>query len=42
MNNKQVMAVNCMKSSKTGEKKYHQNVAIAALFDSGYGHLYLL
>ena len=31
------MADNCMRPSETEEKKYHHNVAIAAVFDSVYG-----
>ena len=36
------MTVNCMGPSKTEEKKYHHNVAIAAVFDSVYGLLYFV
>ena len=34
------MAVNYTRPSNTEEKKYHNNIAIAAVFDSVYGHLY--
>ena len=36
------MAVNCARPSETEEKKYHHNVAITAMFDSIYGHLYFI
>ena len=36
------MAVNCTRSSETEEKKYHDNAATAAMFDSDYGHLYFI
>ena len=36
------MTVNCMQPSKTEEKKYHHNIAITAVFDSVYGHLYFV
>ena len=36
------MAVNCTTPRETEEKKYHHNVAIAAVFDSAYGHLYFI
>ena len=36
------MAVNCVTRSETEEKKYHHNVAIAAVFDSVYGRLYFI
>ena len=42
MNNKRIMTVNCARSSKTEEKKYHYNVAITAMFDSIYGRLYFI
>ena len=29
------MTINCVRPSKTEEKKYHHNVAIAAVFDNG-------
>ena len=34
--------VNCVRSSKTEEKKYHQNIAMASMFGSVYGHLYFI
>ena len=36
------MAVNCERPSKAEEKKYHHNVAIAAVFDSVYDCLYFI
>ena len=36
------MTVNCVISSKTEEKKYHHNIAIAAVVDSVYGCLYFI
>ena len=36
------MAVNCLRSNKTEEKKYHRNISIAAVFNSIYGHLYFV
>ena len=36
------MAVNFTRQSKTEEKKYHYNIAIAAVFDSIYGCLYFV
>ena len=36
------MAVNCLRPNKTEEKKYHRNMAIVAVFDSIYGHLYFV
>ena len=33
---------NCVRPSKTEEKEYHHNVAIAAVFDSVYGCLYFI
>ena len=36
------MVVNCARPSKTKEKKYHYNVAIATVFDSVYGCLYFI
>ena len=36
------MDVNCMRPSKTEEKKYHHDVAITAVFASVYGRLYLV
>ena len=36
------MAVNCARPSETEEKKYHHSIAIAAVFDSIYGHLYFI
>ena len=36
------MTVNCTKPSETEEKKYHHNVAVTAVFDSVYGHLYFV
>ena len=36
------MAVDCMRPSETEEKKYHHNVAIAAVFDNVYGCLYFV
>ena len=34
------MAINCVRLCETEVKKYHHNAAIAAVFDSIYGHLY--
>ena len=42
MNNKRIMAVNCVRPSETEEKKYLHNIAITAVFDSVYGHLYFV
>ena len=36
------MAVNCVRPSETGEKKYHHNAVIATVFDSVYGRLYFI
>ena len=36
------MAVNCVRSSKTEEKKYHHNAVIATVFDNIYGRLYFI
>ena len=36
------MAINCVRLCETAEKKYHHNVAITAVFDNIYGHLYFI
>ena len=42
MNNKQIMAVNCVRLHETEEKKYHHYVAIVPVFDSLYGCHYFI
>ena len=37
-----MVVVNCARPRETEEKKYHHNVAIAAVFDCIYGHLYFV
>ena len=36
------MTINCVRPSKTEEKKYHHNVTIAAVFDDVDGLLYFI
>ena len=40
MNNKQIIAINCVRHIKNEKQKYHHNIAVAAVFDSINGCLY--